>query len=122
MKFDCIIINPPYRKNLHLKILSEAIKHLKDDGTCVNLSPDNWLMKHNVNNPIGEYRKMFNGILTNIDVICHDYMNMFFSVSTAKLVINFKIKDDNSLKNHLTLYFFCGQHELKSHRGGLKME
>ena len=39
MKFDCIIMNPPYTKNFHLKILAEAIKHLKDDGTCVNLSP-----------------------------------------------------------------------------------
>lgn len=39
MKFDCIIMNPPYQRNLHLKILAEAIKHLKDDGICVNLSP-----------------------------------------------------------------------------------
>ena len=39
MKFDCIIMNPPYQRNLHLKILAESIKHLKDDGTCVNLSP-----------------------------------------------------------------------------------
>ena len=36
MKFDCIIMNPPYQRNLHLKILAEAIKHLKDDGICVN--------------------------------------------------------------------------------------
>ena len=44
MKFDCIIMNPPYQKNLHLKILAEAIKHLKDDeSVCVNLSPDNWI-------------------------------------------------------------------------------
>ena len=44
MKFDCIIINPPYQRNLHLKILAEAIKHLKDDESkCVNLSPDNWI-------------------------------------------------------------------------------
>ena len=43
MKFDCIIMNPPYVRNMHLKILAEAIKHLKDDGTCVNLSPDNWI-------------------------------------------------------------------------------
>ena len=83
MKFDCIIINPPYQQNLHLKILSEAIKHLKDDGTCVNLSPDNWLMKHNVNNPIGKYRKIFNGILTNIDVICHNDMNMLFGTGNS---------------------------------------
>ena len=44
MKFDCIVMNPPYQRNLHLKILAEAIKHLKDDeSVCVNLSPDNWI-------------------------------------------------------------------------------
>ena len=37
MKFDHIIGNPPYSKNLHLKILSEAIKHSND---VVNLSPN----------------------------------------------------------------------------------
>ena len=41
MKFDCIIMNPPYVRNLHTKILAEAIKHLKDEkSVCVNLSPD----------------------------------------------------------------------------------
>ena len=43
MKFDCIIMNPPFKRNLHLKILAEAIKHLNDDGTCVNLSPCDYL-------------------------------------------------------------------------------
>ena len=44
MKFDCIIMNPPYQKNLHLKILAEAIKYLKDDNSvCVNLSPVLWI-------------------------------------------------------------------------------
>ena len=44
MKFDCIIMNPPYVRNLHLKILAEAIKHLNDEkSVCVNLSPDNWI-------------------------------------------------------------------------------
>ena len=37
MNFDHIIMNPPYDKNLHLKILSEAIKHSDD---IVNLSPN----------------------------------------------------------------------------------
>ena len=52
MKFDCIIMNPPYKRNLHLKILAEAIKHLKDDGTCVNLSPVRWLQ-----DPLAKYKK-----------------------------------------------------------------
>lgn len=43
MKFDCIVMNPPYCKNLHLKILAEAIKHLKDDGKIISLQPiDKW--------------------------------------------------------------------------------
>ena len=53
MKFDCIIQNPPYVRNLHLKILAEAIKHLKDEtSTCVNLSPVRWLQ-----DPLAKYKK-----------------------------------------------------------------
>ena len=33
-------MNPPYQRNLHLKILAEAIKHLKDDNSkCICLHP-----------------------------------------------------------------------------------
>src|SRR5574344_1209165 len=35
MNFDHIIMNPPYDKNLHLKILSEAMKH-SDDVVCLH--------------------------------------------------------------------------------------
>ena len=53
MKFDCIIMNPPYQRNLHLKILAEAIKHLKDEkSVCVNLSPIRWLQ-----DPLAKYKK-----------------------------------------------------------------
>ena len=53
MKFDCIIMNPPYKRNLHLKILAEAIKHLNDDDSvCVNLSPVRWLQ-----DPVARYKK-----------------------------------------------------------------
>ena len=84
MKFDCIVMNPPYQRNLHLKILAEAIKHLKDEKSlCVNLSPDNWLMKHNVNNPIGKYKKTFNGLVNEIDVIDHSRMNAMFGTGNS---------------------------------------
>ena len=53
MKFDCIIMNPPYSRNLHIKILAEAIKHLKDEkSVCVNLSPVRWLQ-----DPLAKYKK-----------------------------------------------------------------
>ena len=49
INFDHIIMNPPYDKNLHLKILQEAIKHSDD---VVNLSPIRWLQ-----DPLAEYKK-----------------------------------------------------------------
>ena len=39
MKFDCIIQNPPYKRGLHIKILAEAIKHIKNTGNVVSLQP-----------------------------------------------------------------------------------
>lgn len=49
MNFDHIIMNPPYGKNLHLKILREAMKH---SNNVVNLSPIRWLQ-----DPLAEYKK-----------------------------------------------------------------
>ena len=49
MKFDNIIMNPPYCRNLHLKILNEAINHSDD---IVNLSPIRWLQ-----DPLVEYKR-----------------------------------------------------------------
>jgi hypothetical protein len=40
-------MNPPYQRGLHLKILAEVIKHLKDDGTCVCLHPSKWIRRFN---------------------------------------------------------------------------
>ena len=49
MKFDHIIMNPPYCRNLHLKILNEAICYSDD---IVNLSPIRWLQ-----DPLAEHKK-----------------------------------------------------------------
>ena len=49
MKFDHIIMNPPYCRNLHLKILNVAIHHSDD---VVNLSPIRWLK-----DPLAEYKR-----------------------------------------------------------------
>ena len=52
MQFDLIIMNPPYSKNLHLKILSKAIEEVSDTGLVLNLSPVRWLQ-----DPLVEYKK-----------------------------------------------------------------
>ena len=84
MKFDCIIMNPPYQKNLHLKVLAEAIKHLKDDESkVINLSPVRWLQ-----DPLVEYKKTCdykrfeNSVSKHIfelNIIKQQYENMLFS-------------------------------------------
>ena len=52
MNFDCIIANPPYDKNLHLKILEQTVQLLTEDGILVNLSPIRWLQ-----DPLAKYKK-----------------------------------------------------------------
>ena len=49
MKFNHICMNPHYCRNLHLKILNEAINH---SGDIVNLSPIRWLQ-----DPLAEYKR-----------------------------------------------------------------
>ena len=81
MKFDCIIMNPPYCRNLHLKILNEAIHHSDD---IVNLSPIRWLQ-----DPLAEYKrnsdwKKFENIrnhIENIDIIKVTDAETLFGIS-----------------------------------------
>lgn len=49
--FDCIIMNPPYDKNTHLKILDNVIEEFKE-AEVVNLSPIRWLQ-----DPTADYKK-----------------------------------------------------------------
>lgn len=52
MTYDFILMNPPYDKNLHLKILEQSINLLTDDGILINLSPIRWLQ-----DPLAKYKK-----------------------------------------------------------------
>lgn len=53
MKFDIIIMNPPYNKNLHLKILEKAIDvvDFNSGSEIINLSPIRWLQ-----DPLASYK------------------------------------------------------------------
>ena len=66
MKFDHIIMNPPYCRNLHLKILNESVMHSDD---VVNLSPIRWLQ-----DPLAERKRnsdfnKFENIRDHIDSV-----------------------------------------------------
>ena len=86
MKFDCIIMNPPYERNLHLKILAETIKHLKDEkSVCVNLSPILWIedchahMKNKSN--LFKFRTSIMSHIKQLDVIDKNNANTAFNIS-----------------------------------------
>ena len=107
MKFDCIIINPPYDGQLHLKIFEEAIGNLALNGTCINLSPTPWLAKSNINRPMAKYRKTFNGKIKNIEVIDHATANSMFGTGNAIEELGiYVVKNDDSAPIDLMKYGF----------------
>lgn len=68
MVFNNIIMNPPYERELHLKILENAINFLFDkNSSCVNLSPCRWLQ-----DPFRTYKNKGNkyqSITSNLDFL-----------------------------------------------------
>ena len=64
-KFDYIIQNPPYNKNLCLRILRNSYDLLNDDGIFVSIQPDSWfkdkflIYQQNMNGYRLEMRKFF---------------------------------------------------------------
>ena len=84
MKFDVAIMNPPYDKNLHLKILKQIIPYA---DKVVNISPVRWLQ-----DPFApystrsDYCKFENSISTKIetlDVIPAKHASKLFGASFA---------------------------------------
>ena len=108
-----IITNPPYCRNLHLKILQEAMKH---GDEIVNLSPIRWLQ-----DPLAEYKKnsdfkKFENIRKNIsslDIISCDEANELFYilVSTDLGIYLLDGKQHNiDLRNKLVMKLFETNH------------
>ena len=86
MNFDCIIMNPPYERNLHLKILAEAIKHLKDNNSqVINLSPVRWLQDPFApSNKKSDYCKFENSIskrIKSLDIISNTKVTDIFDAA-----------------------------------------
>ena len=108
MKFDCIIMNPPYQRNLHLKILAEAIKHLKDDGTCVNLSPVRWLQdplaKYKKNNDYHRFENSISKFCNKIELIKTEDARQLFNVELLQPLAIYKC-DKKSTYSYYNEYF-----------------
>ena len=79
-KFDIAIMNPPYDKNLHLKII-EAVIPIADK--VVIISTSTWAAKHNINSPKGKYRKIFNNKIENFTFMPHKEINDIFGTGNS---------------------------------------
>lgn len=79
-KFDVAIMNPPYDKNLHLKVIEKIIPVA---DTVVNISPSTWAAKHNINQPKGKYREIFKNKIEDFIFIPHRQMNDIFGLGNA---------------------------------------
>lgn len=79
----CIIMNPPYDRNLHLDILDKVIEEFPENE-IVNLSPVRWLQ-----DPLAEYKKnsdwfKFEDVrkkISDLEVINYEDANKFFNTS-----------------------------------------
>ena len=86
--FDCCVMNPPYEKSLHLKIIAELLPKCE---TVVNISPCRWLedpLARYKNN--SDYKKFENSVskkIDELDIIKCDSANELFDIEHSDLAI-----------------------------------
>ena len=107
MKFDKIIMNPPYSKNLHLKILAKAIEKLNENGTCVNLSPIRWLQdplaKYKKNSDYKKFEDSVAKHIESLDVVKNkDTFSLFNCQNCQDLGIYIILKNNNQIYSYFT--------------------
>ena len=92
MKFDVAIMNPPYDKSLHLKILEKVIDHANE---VINISPVRWLQ-----DPLAKYKKMsdyhkyeetISKKIESLDIIDAKISNELFNISNFGALGIYKI-------------------------------
>lgn len=100
-----IIINAPYKRNLHLKILRKVIEELPN-VEIVNLSPTRWLM-----DPLVEYKnnsdyKKFRDVrekIESLDIIKADDAKKLFGIQHSDLGIYYLSKKSSGFKRDTSL-------------------
>ena len=106
MKFSCIVGNPPYMGNLHLKIINTVINHLTEDGIASFIHPARWL-----EDPLAEYKKgsdkvKFKNIVDRLDdvkVIDSNNAQNVFNISIENDLMISKI-NGHIVNNSINLY------------------
>ena len=77
MKFDAIILNPPYTNTLHMRFLQKILSFVEDSSYVIQISP-NILLAQYINSNHYEYMKVLENNLQNIDILGHKEANKSF--------------------------------------------
>ena len=93
MKFNALIMNPPFCSGLHLKVLSGVINHVdfKHDGTIVCIHPAAWLQF-----PTRIRPSFMDGLIESFDMIDRKEANEMFDIDGGDLVITTLSKEGDS--------------------------
>lgn len=88
MRYAVAMGNPPYNKNLHLKIIDGVIPHMEEDGTGCFVHPARWL-----EDPVADYKRnpdrlKFKGIVDRLKDV------KIIDTRTADALFGIKINGD----------------------------
>lgn len=101
-KFDCIVMNPPYKQGLHFDIAYVCMSSLKADGMLVSLCPVNSFMKFKYYAPIiSRKRKQISGFIESIDKLGYKaFGDIGFNVEFGFLILK-----HNPSRHHFCNFF-----------------
>jgi hypothetical protein len=116
MKFDVAIMNPPYSRNLHLKILEAVIPVAEK---VVNISPIRWLIdpfvKYKKHNDYHRFEESISKKIESLDIIDAKVSNNSFQIANFGGLGIYKIGNggydyESAAKDHLgDAYSICNK-------------
>lgn len=91
MKFDTVIINPPYKGSLHLKFFEKALEHLNENGKMVIIEPApmyinvrrNDTFKRSTSSEIKKYDKIKKIIKGHVESVRIENLNKDFNTENT---------------------------------------
>jgi hypothetical protein len=102
MKFDKVIMNPPYDGNLHLKILEQVTKSCPD-AEIVCIQPAKWIQDPFINDSKDKKFAYMIDKISKYEIIPNKEMNKYFKLSIGDGVITFFEKNNTcNYKNDFT--------------------
>jgi len=100
MKFDAVVMNPPFCSGLHLKVLKEVIPHVNfnNGGEVVCIHPAAWLQfptreRNTVDKKGNPVPHFMNGLISGFDMVERKDANEMFDINGGDLVVTSLKKD-----------------------------